>query len=501
MIKKTWALIAPIVIIIIGLIGYMGGEGMGLYQALLQSFKLPKGYLDPLPVNTALEIARWLGITYIFSMFYAAIIALINSGAVFIRSNREDTVAVHGDSVYSNLLVSALGKKAIHGDSKLLFKAPTQVIFFNSDKDTLDFYQRNSEQLEKANAVYLCLNDTYRSSSIKSNVYVLNISESKAINYWQKNYLSEYKKIAIIGNGQLAENILYWGLQINVFDTTKNVDYAVYGDFERFNKLHPSLTSKMQDYGGDIITFNNIWYDNMDALRSVDRIILCGESDENIETATLLVESGVHVEIHVFIEGSSARTIFDSSNIKFFGDLSPEDVKELILMDKIHEGGKICNISYELYENAIQSDDNLTYESVKNELHTEKAKESWERLDAFTKGSNYSSALHDKQKYELLRKAGLDVSGMSVHENEERYNSLSNRIKSLLQEIEHIRWARYHFLNNWSTMDEKIMMRCGGKKKDPLKRLHVDLVPYHELTKEDQNKDGYFYKTLALRVK
>ena len=110
MIKKTWALIAPIVIIIIGLIGYMGGEGMGLYQALLQSFKLPKGYLDPLPVNTALEIARWLGITYIFSMFYAAIIALINSGAVFIRSNREDTVAVHGDSVYSNLLVSALGK-------------------------------------------------------------------------------------------------------------------------------------------------------------------------------------------------------------------------------------------------------------------------------------------------------------------------------------------------------------------------------------------------------
>jgi hypothetical protein len=138
---------------------------------------------------------------------------------------------------------------------------------------------------------------------------------------------------------------------------------------------------------------------------------------------------------------------------------------------------------------------------VKNELHTEKARESWDRLDAFTKGSNYSSALHDIQKYELLRNIGIDVSGLSAHENEERFNSLNNNIKNSLQEIEHIRWARYHFINNWNTMDEKTMLKSGGKKKDPLKRIHADLVPDYELSKDDQDKDGYFYKTLSLRIK
>ena len=499
MIKKTWALIAPIVIVILGLIGFMAGEGMNFYQALLGSIKLVKGHLDPLPVNATLEFARWLGITYIFSMFYAAIIALINSGAVIIRSNRKDTIAVHGDSVYSNLLVSALGNKAVHGDSKLLFNAPTQVIFFNRDKDTLDFYQRNSELLEKAKAVYICLNDSYRSAGIKSNVYVLNIPESKAINYWQENYLNEYKRVAVIGSGKLAEHILMWGLQINVFDTEKNASYAVYGDFERFNSLHPGLAGKMQEYGGDRITFERNWYDHLDDIRTADRIILCGETDENIETATLLVEAGVHTEIHVFIEGSSARTIFDSTNVKFFGDLSQDDVVDLILMDKIHDGGKICNIAYELYENAPRGEENLTSESVRKELHTEKAEESWDKLDAFTKGSNYSSALHDIQKYELLKEAGIDVSGMSVRENEQRYNDLSEAVRNSLQEIEHIRWARYHFLNNWSTMDEETLAKCGGKKKDTLNRLHVDLVPYRELSEEDQEKNGNLYKTLSLR--
>ena len=43
--------------------------------------------------------------------------------------------------------------------------------------------------------------------------------------------------------------------------------------------------------------------------------------------------------------------------------------------------------------------------------------------------------------------------------------------------------------------------KIAQEKKDPKKRLHVDLVPYCELPKKDQEKDGYFYKTLSLRFK
>ena len=501
MAKKAWAIAAPFVIVFLGLIGYMKGEGLSFYDAFLNSLMLPKGYLDPLPFNFALELARWMGIAYIFSMFYAAVIALINSGAVFVRSNREDAVAIHGDSVYANMLVSALGKKALQTESKIAFKAPTQVVFFSNDKDTLDFYQCNSDLFEHAKNVHLCLNDTYRSASVIDNVYVINISESKAINYWQKNYISERKRIAIIGSGQLAEKILSWGLQMNVFDKEKNVDYHIFGDFNTYNKLHPQIVGKMQEYGGDTITFNRDWCEYIEEIKSADRIILCGDTNENIEIATLISEAGIDTEIHVFIEGPSARTIFDAPNIVFVGDLSPEDTKELILMDKIHEGGKVCNIAYDLYEHALSTDEDLTYETVRNKLHDESTENSWEKLDSFTKGSNYSSAMHDIQKYELLKKEGVDISGLSVHENEQVYNNLSQDIKDTLQEIEHIRWSRYHFLCNWSCPEEAIVVDGVAKKKDPKRRLHVDLVPYCDLPKEDQEKDGYFYKTLSLRFR
>ena len=501
MVKKIWAIVAPFVIILLGLIGFVWGEGLGFYDALLNSLKLPKGYLDPLPFNIALELARWLGIAYILSMFYAAIIALINSGAVFIRSSREDTVAVHGDSVYANMLASGLGKRALQTDSKRAFKAPTQVIFFSNDKETLEFYQRHSELFKTAKKVHLCLNDTHRSASVIDNVYVINISESKAIYYWQKNYIHEHKKIVLIGSGDLAEKILSWGLQMNVFDPGKNVDYLIYGDFNKFNKLHPQIVNNMLEYGGDRISFGSDWFEHVEEIKGADRIILCGKTNENIEIATLMSEAGIDTEIHVFIEGASARTIFDASNIHFVGDLSPQDAKDLILMDKIHEGGKVCNVAYDLYEHAQSTDEDLTFETVRRKMQDKSATESWAKLDSFTKGSNYSSAMHDIQKYGLLKKAGLDVSGLTVRENEQEYNELSQDVKDFLQEIEHIRWARYHFLHNWKHPEEPIIMDGIEKKKDSQKRLHVDLVPYCDLSKEDQEKDSYFYKTLSLRFK
>lgn len=501
MAKKLWAFVAPVLIIFIGIVGFVQGQGLSLYDALISSLKLPTGYLDPLPFNIFLEIARWLGIIYISSMFFAAIYALINSGTVFIRARREDAVAVHGDSVYAGVLLSALGKRGIPGESRLSFKAPTQVVFFSTDKDSLDYYQRYSELFDCAKIVHLCLNDTYRSATVKNNVFVLNISEAKAINYWQKNYIHENKEVAIIGSGQLAEKLLYWGLQMNVFNTEKNVSYSVLGDFCRFNNLHPHIADYMMEYGGDSIVFYDKWYEHMDVIRAVDRIILCGETNENVEIATLLSESGVNTEMHVFIEGSGARTLFDSSNIEFVGDLGHDDIKDLILMDKIHESGKICNIAYDLYENDLLANESLTFDSVKSELQHESAQESWEKLDSFTKGSNYSSAMHDIQKYLLLKRAGINVSGLTARENEDAFDNLNQDTKDYLQEIEHIRWARYHFLNNWKAPDNNAKKDETGKKKDPVNRTHANLVPYCDLPKDDQDKDGYYYKTLSLRFK
>ena len=63
-------------------------------------------------------------------------------------------------------------------------------------------------------------------------------------------------------------------------------------------------------------------------------------------------------------------------------------------------------------------------------------------------------------------------------------NTLTEEKLEWLAELEHIRWCRYHWLNNWV---------CGqpenGKNKDMQKRIHKCLVPYAELDETDREKD------------
>ena len=95
----------------------------------------------------------------------------------------------------------------------------------------------------------------------------------------------------------------------------------------------------------------------------------------------------------------------------------------------------------------------------------------------------------------------LDVNeGMDSIQNETAYERLDQAVKDELQEIEHIRWSRYHFLNNWKCPQGDIVIDGKKKVKDSARRLHTCLRPYSELSAKDNSKDAYFYETLALRI-
>ena len=53
-----------------------------------------------------------------------------------------------------------------------------------------------------------------------------------------------------------------------------------------------------------------------------------------------------------------------------------------------------------------------------------------------------------------------------------------------LAELEHIRWNRYHYINNW-----RYGIPQNGKNKDSIKKIHKDLVPFSELTEAEKEKD------------
>ena len=52
-----------------------------------------------------------------------------------------------------------------------------------------------------------------------------------------------------------------------------------------------------------------------------------------------------------------------------------------------------------------------------------------------------------------------------------------------LANLEHIRWCRYHYINNWQYGQPE------NGRKNKAKRIHADLVPYESLTEAEKDKD------------
>ena len=98
----------------------------------------------------------------------------------------------------------------------------------------------------------------------------------------------------------------------------------------------------------------------------------------------------------------------------------------------------------------------------------------WARLDPFTRESNISAADYHQVRLEMLAALGLPASAQA----------LPGQTLELLAELEHIRWCRYHYLHNWVWGQPE-----DGKRKDPVRRIHADLVPYGHLTEAEKEKD------------
>lgn len=514
--RRQWFIIAPIMVLILGMTGYIYGEGYGFYSALLSSLKLLKVELGALPPNLLLEIARWIGIIFLFGLVYAALISVIESSRIFSRSRKENAVAVHGNGAYVKQLVSNLGRRGIYSDSHLSFRAPKQFIMFDSDDKTLDYFQAHSKDLHKAREVHLCLAMGSHISLEQNNVYLVNIPEVKAISYWKEHYCTGKESIAVIGSGQLAEAVLYWGLLTNVFDLECRCQYVVFGDFDIFQVMHPGLKTMLDQYGSDSIEFiNEPWYKNTSFLSGADRIVLCRNTWDNISIANLLCDTGYSAKIHLFTDNMNVKSLVNDRKCVLVGAISDDNIEKLLLRDDIHTAGKLCHGAYMLEEK--ENVDLLTYHNVASYVKTEefaqgyhkgeedrspedpKDVRGWKDLDAFTRGSNYAAAVHDPMKYHLLMEKGIDVKGMDGPANRAAYDRLDQDTRDYLQEIEHIRWCRYHFLNNWK-LAEEIIIDGEKKAKDPERRLHTCLVPYADLSRKDKEKDSYFYETLALRI-
>lgn len=305
---------------------------------------------------------------------------------------------------------------------------------FSNDKRSLEFFSQNYSELKNKN-VYIMLDSVSRQNAENPLVTVFSIAENCARQYWRKYPPEKSEKIAMIGFGSVGQNILIYGLQMNLIDPNQHFEYHIYGDGSEFRREHTELDKMLPD---EVIFYDDGVYKYED-MSGFDRIIVCGESgEENISVLSrLFVSAPVSGQIYLYAPSSDAASdLFGNDRVVCFGMAKENASIDMILNERSMEAAKRQNEFYRQKYGGVP----------------------WEKLDSFKRYSNVSSSDYMYVVNRLV-KQGVPFEKTT--------------------ELEHIRWCRYHYINNWKY----------GAQRNNEKRIHNCLIPFSELSEEEKLKD------------
>lgn len=235
-------------------------------------------------------------------------------------------------------------------------------------------------------------------------------------------------KIVFLGFDRSWEALLTGALQYNIFDPEQRIEYHVFGDPGGYGAAHTQLAAV-----SDPVLFHaGPWQERRELLE---------------EAALVLCLGGIGAEAAL----PAAATLSDPHRSL--------DARQRARCGVLLERAKRINLRYAHRYGGVPET-------------AEAREEQWRRLDDFARGSNLCSAIYHEVRLEMLAAMGEDP------------DRVSPACMELLTVLEHIRWCRYHYLNNWRQGTPE-----NGKNKDMLRRVHEDLIPYGELSEEDKEKD------------
>lgn len=458
---KKCILLLPFILGVTGLLS----SGMHVPDALFQSFEMYFLNYITTPPNILVEIARWLAPLATAGGILLALSELKNRVRNYILYRRGNSIAVYGPQPHRQELLSKLAKGGIDAgdyDADTVVVRAQDYLLLGEQRDTIKFYTENREKLS-GHTVYMQA-DLPAQSVSDAKLRLFCPEETTARLYWKQRDIYQISaqnnhkvKIIFVGFGTLGQQLLNYALLDNIFDPDQTIEYHIFGDSGRYSATHPEL-DKISD---PVIFHTGQWYEDLCLLEEAKLVLVCEQIDQFNLVQNILSALTVPV-IDVFAaDGVTFDLLEGKDRLRFYPwqQLAWEPAN--IFSSTMFEQAMELNLHYaHLYNGIIKTPENRDSE--------------WAKLDGFTRYSNVSAADYHDIRLHMMEKLGWP----------EDAKELSSRQLEFLAELEHIRWCRYHHLNNW-----RHGIPENGKHKDPARRIHVDLIPYGDLDEPTKQKD------------
>lgn len=446
--------------LILGMLGLWIIDGEPVQDALFSCVSMYVLNYGDTPPNLLAELARWLSPLTTASGILMALRAVRDRFHSLERFLVGDGVAVYGPEAEQAQLLERLGRRGIKGTDEVLLAR--QYILLGADEDSFTLCRKILQEKPMADVFLRCA-DLRPQSVTSPRLHLFSPEETAARLFWKEQCLysasaerGHHLSVVLLGDGVLAENLLYYGLLDNIFDPKQTIEYHIFGGGARFAAVHTQL----DQMGSDSVTVHEKpWWDSLDLVSTACLVLLLPQENQTAMAQDLLLAAP---DLKVVAFGSDpALVLLDKAGkLEVFPWLDRALSPEHILQDDLFMQAKRINLRYaHIYNGVEETGQNREAE--------------WDKLDAFTRYSNVSCADYHDIRLEMLKLMGLPPDA----------DRLPPGKMELLAELEHIRWCRYHYLSNWRRGTNE------NGQKDPAARLHPDLIPYGELTEAAREKD------------
>ena len=461
--KQIPKLLVFCVPLLLGAGGLILVEGEPVLHSLFQCICMyTLNYQDP-PPNLLVELARWTAPLATASGIFLAFAKVRQKLRSFVRYLRGNSVAVYGPAETRAALLTRLGRRGIDGGEGQTVVRAQNCLLLGGEEENFSFYGRNREKLSTC-TVYLQCSTLPAQSVSDPGLRLFCPEETAARLFWKQRCLYQTSvqcghrmRLVFLGFGKLGEKLLTYALQNNIFDPSQHIEYHIFGDDAGFSAIHTGLAS----ISDPVIFHGEPWYESLPLLQEAQMIAVLTQQEQPALIQQLLLSTTI-CTIDVFAAGEGELELLaGQGRLRLFRWKQEAWDPIHIFGDTLFDRAKRINLRYaHLYSGVPEN---------------EEAKEAeWKKLDGFTRYSNVSAADYHEVRLKMLAALGwpTDPDRISPEEME------------LLSELEHIRWCRYHYLNNW-----KRGVPENGARKDSARRIHTDLIPYEELTEGDKKKD------------